>query len=178
MYIQSSDRNLVVVNVHFEPDLTLRDVRERQRLITPYWPLYPEAVGVITGDVNICEPVEGRFNVWNQIFTDGDAGRPLFSVPFSLMSSKSLSLTLQGEIQEPTVQYAHCPGLTEHLSISLWLKHATSTAILMYLRILENGPYRVTIQPYVSLFKNRQVGATKAIAFRVGCSNIPSSALF
>ena len=118
--IQSGDRDLVVVNVHFEPDLTLRDLRERQRLIAPHWPLYPEAVGVITGDFNICEPEEGRFNVWNQTFTDGYAGKAaLFS--FSLMSSKSLSLTLQGEIQEPTVQYAHCSGLTEHISISLWL---------------------------------------------------------
>ena len=24
------------------------------------------------GDFNICEPEEGRFNVWNQTFTDGD----------------------------------------------------------------------------------------------------------
>ena len=42
-------------------------------MITPHWPLYPEALGVITGDFNICEPEEGRFNTWNQTFTDGDA---------------------------------------------------------------------------------------------------------
>ena len=72
---RSGDRNLVVVNVHFEPDLTLRNLHERLRLITPHWPLYPEAPGVITGDFNICEPEEGRFNVWNQTFTDGDTGK-------------------------------------------------------------------------------------------------------
>ena len=37
--------------------------------------LYPEALGVITGDFNICEPEEGRFNSWNQTFTDGVAGK-------------------------------------------------------------------------------------------------------
>ena len=48
--IQSGRRNLVVVNVHFEPELTLRRSRERLRLITPHWPLYPNAVGIIMGD--------------------------------------------------------------------------------------------------------------------------------
>ena len=65
--IQSGDRNLVV-NIHFEPELTSRSVRERLRLITPHWPLCPEAFGVLPS-----------------------------SVPSSLMSSKSLSPTLQGE---------------------------------------------------------------------------------
>ena len=68
-HIVSGDRNLVVVHVHFEPDLTLRRMRERFRLITPYWPLYPEGIGVITGDSNICGTEEGRFNV---CFTEGD----------------------------------------------------------------------------------------------------------
>ena len=71
--IQSGRQSLVIVNVHFEPELTLRRLRERLRLITPHWPSYPNAVGIILGDFNICEPEEGRFNVWNQTFTDGDA---------------------------------------------------------------------------------------------------------
>ena len=70
--IQSGRQSLVIVNVHFEPDLTLRRLRERLRLITPHWPSYPNALGIIVG---ICEPEEGRFNVWNQTFTDGDAGK-------------------------------------------------------------------------------------------------------
>ena len=73
--MQSGDRNLVVVNLHFEPDRTLRNLRERVRLITPHWPHYPEALGVSMGDFNICEPEEGRFNSWNQTSTDGDVGK-------------------------------------------------------------------------------------------------------
>ena len=38
------------VNIHLEPDLALRNLRERPRLITPHWPLYSEALGVITED--------------------------------------------------------------------------------------------------------------------------------
>ena len=87
--IQSGDRNLVVINVHFEPDLTPRNHLERLRPITPHWRLYPEALGVITVDFFICESEEGRFNVWNQTYTDGDTGK----ASYFFMSSKSLSLT-------------------------------------------------------------------------------------
>ena len=73
--IHSGDSILVIVNVHFEPDLTLRSLRERLRLIFPHWPCNPGAFGVMAGDFNICEPEQDRFNVWNQTFTDGDAGK-------------------------------------------------------------------------------------------------------
>ena len=75
MNIRSRCRNPVIGNVHFEPELTPRSLRERLRLVIPQWPPYPEAVGVIVGDFNICEPEEGRFNVWNQSFTDVVAGK-------------------------------------------------------------------------------------------------------
>ena len=69
--IQSGRHNLVIVNVHFEPELTLQ-LRRKLHLIHPHWPSYPNGVGIILGDFNICVPEEGRFNVWNQTFTDGD----------------------------------------------------------------------------------------------------------
>ena len=70
--IRSGCRNLTVVNFHFEPELTLRSLRERLRLITTHCPLYPEAVGVIAADFDICEPEEGRFckyNTSNDVFS-------------------------------------------------------------------------------------------------------------
>ena len=70
--IQSGRHNLVIVNVHFEPEFTLRQLRGRLRLIHPHWPAYPNGVGIILSDFNTCDPEEGRFNVWNQTFTDGD----------------------------------------------------------------------------------------------------------
>ena len=73
--IQSEWAKLVIVNVHFEPELTVRRLRERPRLIVPHWPSYPNAVSFILGDFNVCDPEEGRFNVVNQTFTDGDTGK-------------------------------------------------------------------------------------------------------
>ena len=35
MNIQSGERDLVVVNIQFVPDLILRNLRERLRLVTP-----------------------------------------------------------------------------------------------------------------------------------------------
>ena len=63
---------MVIVNVRFEPDLVSRDLRERPRRISPHWPRYFEAFGVIIGDFNVCEPEEGRLNVRNQTFTECD----------------------------------------------------------------------------------------------------------
>ena len=49
--VQSGCQSLVIVNVPFEPELTQRSLRKRLRFI------------------------EGRFDVWNQTFTDGDKGK-------------------------------------------------------------------------------------------------------
>ena len=70
--IRSGEGVLVIVNVHFEPDLEIRDVRERLRRISLHRSRFPEDLRVIIGDFNICEPEEGRFNVRHQTFTDGD----------------------------------------------------------------------------------------------------------
>ena len=47
--IPSGESVLVVINVHFEPDLILRDLRERLRRIAFHWPRYPEGFGMIIG---------------------------------------------------------------------------------------------------------------------------------
>ena len=52
-------------HAHFEPELTLRQLRGRLCLIHPHRPAYSRYVGVILGDFNMCDPEEGRFNVWN-----------------------------------------------------------------------------------------------------------------
>ena len=46
-------------SIHYSPTLTCISPR----------------CGVILGDINICDPEEGRFIVWNQTFTDGDRGK-------------------------------------------------------------------------------------------------------
>ena len=58
--IRSGEGVLVVVNVHLEPDLVMKDLRESLRRTSHHWPRHHEALGVIIGDFNICEPEEGR----------------------------------------------------------------------------------------------------------------------
>ena len=131
---QSNSRYLVLINIHFKPDLTLRNVRERPRLVSPHWAHHPEALGVIMVDSNISDSEEGRVNTWNQTFTDGDAGKLLFSVPFPHVLEIAQRFTKKDSTADGT--NTQCPGLTTNLSTSLWLKHAISIAIFMCSRIL------------------------------------------
>ena len=48
--IGSGRHNLVFVNVHFEPELTLRQPRGRLGLTHPHWPAYPSGMVVFLGD--------------------------------------------------------------------------------------------------------------------------------
>ena len=176
--VQSGRKNLVIVNVHFEPELTLRRLRERLRLITPHWPSYPNAVGIILGDFNICEPEEGRFNVWNQTFTDGDTGKAALFHSFFHMSSRLLDLTTLGGIPLSLGSYARCQGLIVSLLSYVWLRLVTFTATPMSLRIWGTSPLRVITRRYILSFKSRLIKENSANAFQVGCPNIPFSVLF
>ena len=108
--VQCERKNIVIVNVHFEPELTLRRLRERLRLIVPHWPSYPNAVGIILGDFNICELEEGRFNVWNQTFTEGDVGKTAAFLSIFRMFSRLLSLSTPEGMPQPLELYTPCPG--------------------------------------------------------------------
>ena len=81
--IRSGVSVMVIVHVHFEPDLILRNLRERLRRISLHWPHYPEAFGVIIGDFNICEPEEGTFSVGNLGRRCGENGPFPFVLPAS-----------------------------------------------------------------------------------------------
>ena len=53
--LQSGENASVVINVHFEPDLILRSLREKLRRIASHWPRYPEGFRNIFGDLHeIC----------------------------------------------------------------------------------------------------------------------------
>ena len=54
--IRSERHSLIIVNVHFDPELTLRQLRGRLGLIHPHWLAHPNGVGIILGDFNICDP--------------------------------------------------------------------------------------------------------------------------
>ena len=69
---------------------------------------------------HFCEPEEGRFNVWNQTFTDGDMEKAAIALYF-LEFPELPSLTIRGETPQPMGFYARYEGLIELFSIFLWL---------------------------------------------------------
>ena len=165
--IQSGRHNLVIVNVHFEPELTLRQLRGRLRLIHPHWPVYPSGVGIILGDFNICDPEEGRFNVWNQSFTDGDLGKTAVFHSF-------FPHVLEVAQLDYTRRDATALGAIRTLSridrifiIYPWLNHEISIVILMSLRTSGRKLFRVTTLQYA------QIEDTRANVLPAGCPNIP-----
>ena len=74
--LQQLDCNCTVMNLHDQPDHTLQDLRKRLRAAAARWPTYPDGTGFFVGDINICDPDEGRLNSRNLTFSDGDASRP------------------------------------------------------------------------------------------------------
>ena len=66
--IQSGRHNFVIVNVHLEPELTLRQLRGRLRLIHPHWPAYPNGAGIIwVTSTSVIQKKDDSMSV-----TDGD----------------------------------------------------------------------------------------------------------
>ena len=169
--VWSGCQSLVIVNAHFEPELTLRSLRERQRLITPHWPHYPDAIGTIMGDFNIFASQRKEDSMFGiRLSPMVTRKRLLYFMLYFLTFSKLPSLIIQRETPQSMGLYARCPGLIKLLSIFLRQKRATSIAAPMLLRTWRKGPL------YVWLFKNRLFGDTRANAFRVGCPNVPFSA--
>ena len=94
----------------------MRQLRGRLRLIHPHWPAYPNGVGIISGDVNICDPEEGRFNVWNQTFTDGDPRKTAMLHSFFNMFLRLLNLITRRGTPQHLRSYALCQGLIVFLN--------------------------------------------------------------
>ena len=128
--IHSGGSVLVIVNVHFEPDPTLKSLREQLRLVTPHWPCCPGALGVTAGDFNICDPEEGRFNVWNQTLTNGDAGKTALFRSFfpHVREIAQPNFTRKDVTADCTIRTLS--RIYRAFFISLWLNHEMFIAIL------------------------------------------------
>ena len=101
--IRSGRHSLVIVNVRFEPQLTLNQLRGRLCIIHPHWPAYPCGVGVILGDFNICDPEEG-----SPMATRERLLCSILSFPTSL---RLLNLITRGGTPQPLGSYALFQGL-------------------------------------------------------------------
>ena len=119
--IQSEGHSLVIVNVHLEPDLTLRQLRGRLGHIHPHWPAYPNGVDVIwvTSTSVTLKKDDSMFGTKHSPMATQE--RLLCSIPFFHKSLRLPNLITQEET--PLFQ-----GSIGYSSICLWLKHVISTA--------------------------------------------------
>ena len=154
--IQSGRHNLVVVNVHFEPELTLTQLRGRLHLIHPHWPSYPSGVGIIFGDFNISDPEEGRFNVWNQSFTDGDPGKTAVFHSF-------FPHVLEVAQPDNTRRIIRTLSRIDRIFVNLPMAEARDFhCYSMSSRTWGTGPFRVITRRYASSFQSPQIEDTRA----------------
>ena len=171
---RSGQHSLVIVNVHFDSELTLRQLRGRLGIIHLHCPAYPR----ILGDFNICDPEEGRFNVWNQTFTDGDPGKTAVFHSFC-------PHVLEVAQSDYTRRDATALGVFRTLSridrifINLPMAEARDfrCSRLMSLRALGRKTFRVIMLQFVSSTRNLLIEETRSNVFPVGCPNIPFLAL-
>ena len=134
MNIQSGRHNLGSVIVHFEPELTLRQLRGRLRLIHPHWPW------VISTSV-IRKKDDFMFGTSHSPMATRE--RLLCSILSFHTSFRLPNLITQEKTPQPSVSYALSLGLIVFLSIYPWLKHEISIVILMYLRTWGRKLFRV-----------------------------------
>ena len=73
--IRLHDCHCRIINLHYQPEWTLQELRQRLRARATPWPAHPEGVGFLVGDFNVYDPAEGRLNSRTQTFNDGDASR-------------------------------------------------------------------------------------------------------
>ena len=172
--IRSERHSLVIVNVHFEPELTLRQLRGRLRLINPHWPSYPNAVGIILGDFDICDPEEGRFNVWNQTFTDGEPGK---TAVFHSFFPHVLEVAQYDYTRRDSTALGDIRTLSRidriFINLPMAEKHVISISLLMLMRTSERKLFRVTMLQHASSSRNLLIEDNRANVFPIGCPNIP-----
>ena len=148
----------------------MRQLRDKLHLIRPHWPSYSNGVGVILGDVNICDPEPDIHRWW----PEKDCHVPLIFHMFLTLPS----LITRGGTPQPLESYAPCRELIVFFSFYLWLKHVMFTVPLVFSRTWEIEPFRVITQQYASSFKSQQIEDTRLNVFPAGCPNISFSVPF
>ena len=130
--LQSGRHNLVNVNVHFEPELSLRQLRDRLHLInTRTGLLIPMEWALFW--VTSTSVIQKKDD-----FRSGTRHSPMVTrerlqrfIPFFHMFLKLLSLITRGGTPQPLGSYALCQGLIVSSSIYLWLRRVIFTATPM-----------------------------------------------
>ena len=128
------------------------------------------------GDFNMCEPEEGRFNVWNQTFTEGDMGKAAF---FHSLFPGVLEIAQPDFPRRDSSVNGVFRTLTRIDRAFINLSMAEARDFHCYSHVFVNLGKRTRPSDHAAARvvnqTTRLVGDTRANAFRVGCRNIPFS---
>ena len=159
--IRSGRHNLVNVNVHFQPELTLRQLRGRLSIIHGHRPAHTRGVGLFWAILTYVIRKKDDLMFGTKHSPMATRERLLCSILSFHTSFRLPNLIIPGETPRPLVSYALCQGLIVFLSIYLWLKHVISIALLMLLRISGRKLFRVTMLQYASSSRNLLIEDTR-----------------
>ena len=120
------------------------------------------SVGIILGDFEISDPEKGRFNVWNEQFTDGDAGNAMFHSFFHMFWGLLSRITRGTPLHRFSGSRALFQGLVA-FSLNYPSRRETFTATPKFLRICGAGPFRVITRRYVLSVMSQLIGSNRAI---------------
>ena len=73
--IRQRDRSWTIIDLHYQPEDSLQELRRRLRAAAAVWFNYPEGKGFLVGHFHIFYPAEGSPNARTQTFSDGDVSR-------------------------------------------------------------------------------------------------------
>ena len=126
--IRSGRHSLVFVNVHFEPELTLRQLRGRLCLIHPHWPAFPVVWFFLAILTYVIRKKDDLMFVTKHS-PMATRVRRLCSILSFHTSLRLPNLITPGETPQPLVSYALCQGLivffqftygSSHVVENLW----------------------------------------------------------
>ena len=116
---------------------------------------------------------KGRFNVWNQTFTDGD---PRKTAMFHSFFPHVLEIAQPDYTRRDSTALGILRTLSRIDRIFINLTMAEARDFHCYSHVFENlgtGPFRVITQQYVLSLKGQQIVDNRANVFPDGCPQIP-----
>ena len=166
--VQSERTKLVIVKFHFEPELTVRRLRERLRLIVPQWPSYPLVLALSLVTSIFATPKKEDSTRFSPIVI---LERPLLCISISRTFLNSQNLITPGGTHKSVASFVPYLELIGSLSTCRWTKCVTFTITHTFLRSWITGQFRAITQRCVWSFKNPIMRGDNSNAFLNGCPN-------
>ena len=177
--IQSERHTFVIVNVHFEPELTSKAVTWQIGSYSPALACLSQCGGHYFWVTSTSVIRKKDDNVWNQSFTDGDPGK---TAVFHSFFPHVLEVAQSDYTRRDSTALGVIRTLSRIDRIFINLPMAEAREFHCYSHVFENlgtrKPFRVTTQRYVSSFRSQQLGDNRANEFPAGCPKIPFSVTY